>query len=115
MRKWFIPLYLAVVFGNLGAAGYGGLVGLPGLIVAGLALTGAAPAGFLLWRWRAAPEETGPQALLVSALTGFGCVLMMVQVYRFGDEFRWALGLGLAALAGWLIYTRWILRPTEHN
>lgn len=113
--RLFVPGYAVVLAAILVTAGITAIRQAPLLVTGGLLLAAAAPASFLLWRRLARPEATAAQTVAVSCLVGLGCVTMMVQVYRFGDEFRWALVLGLAALAGWLVYTRWILRPAEQD
>lgn len=82
--------------------------GLPMLLPAGLGLSAAAPLAFLLWT----RNHPGPRnhPVMVSVFAGFGCVMSMVGVQRFGEQHQWIAGLSLLALATWMVYQRWFWR-----
>lgn len=101
----------AAVLVALMIAGLAALAGpaplLPGL---GLAVSAAAPASFIIWT--ALTRPTGPRhhPVLVSVISGFGCVMTLVGVYRFGDRHQWLLILALIALCIWMLWQRYVWR-----
>lgn len=109
MRAHIRSLAGAILFANLVLAGWimmgqGPL--LPGL---GLALTAAAPLAFMIRSWNQIGRgDDHPVA--ISALSGLGCVMIMVAVQRFGEEHQWVLISGLAALGAWMAWQRWVWR-----
>lgn len=100
-----LALYLV---GLLGVAFWLALEGRPGLFYGGLALSAAAPLGFLAWSKRIKGPRRHP--VMISVFSGFGCVMTMVGVQRFGEQHQWIALLALGALAGWMIYQRWLWR-----
>ncbi len=82
------------------------------LLGLGLGLTAAAPLAYLLYHLLR-PETVTHHPVLISVVSGLGCVMVMVGIQRFGDQHQWILWLGLAALAAWMAYQRYILRRSE--
>ncbi len=112
MRSWLEPAIIGSLVAMLIMAIWLLVDGRPALLGFGLGLSAAAPLVFLLHqKVRPSPDRYHP--VLVSVLSGFGCVMAMVGVHRFGDQHQWILGLALAALAGWMIYQRWFWRRLE--
>jgi hypothetical protein len=102
-----ITVWLAV----LGWAGLSLQAGAPGMSVAGAALAALAPLAFVcgLRRW-ALVSPRDPHPVMVSVVSGFGIVLGMVAVNRYGEQYEsHVLAAGLA-LALWLIWVRWSWR-----
>jgi hypothetical protein len=86
--------------------------GAPWLFVAGAALASGAPLVFVLDQLRAARSLEG-HPLVVSILSGLGCVLVMIASQRFGAGHDWALYLAVAALSIWMIWQRGQRRKQE--
>lgn len=80
---------------------------LPGL---GLAVSAAAPAFFIIWTALTRHNGTRHHPVLVSVISGFGCVMTLVGVYRFGDQYQWLLILALAAICIWMVWQRYVWR-----
>jgi len=83
----------------------------PRMALIGAGLAAMAPLIFVagLRRW-ALVSATDPHPVMVSVISGFGVVLAMIAVNRYGEQFEthvWAAGL---ALAMWLIWVRWSWR-----
>lgn len=106
-----MTIAVAAVLMALTITGLAALAG-PAPLLTGLGLTiaAAAPASFILWT--ALTRHTGPRhhPVLVSIIAGFGCVITLVGVYRFGDRHQWLLVLSLAALCLWMLWQRYIWR-----
>ena len=79
----------------------------PLLIAGGLFLSAAAPLGFM---FRAPKTETKQHPVSVSALCGFGCVMVMVGIQRYGDQHQPMLIAALLALITWMVYQKKIWR-----
>lgn len=84
----------------------------PMMLPAGLGLSAAAPLVFLIVSRRHQGPRRHP--VLVSVIAGFGCVVSMVGVQRFGEQYQWIAALALLALAAWMVYQRffWRGQPT---
>ncbi len=79
----------------------------------GLLLSCLAPLGFMIVDRYQQPSRREGHPVMISMLCGFGAVMTMVAVERFGDHYQ-AFVMGSAiALAGWLIYVRWFWRITK--
>lgn len=83
---------------------------LPMLVSGGLVVAAAAPLVFMLSMLGAARERPRHHPILTSVASGFGCVLTMFGVHRFGDQHQWVLWLALIALSLWMIWQRYIWR-----
>jgi hypothetical protein len=81
---------------------------LPLMLPIGLGLSAAAPLVFLIGAHRLHAQRRHP--VLVSVFAGFGCVMCMVGVQRFGEQHQWIAALALLALASWMVYQRWFWR-----
>jgi hypothetical protein len=92
----------------LGLAAWLATQGLPPMLPAGLGLSAGAPLAFLLWTRKHRGPRNHP--VLVSVFSGFGCVMSMVGVQRFGEQHQWIAALALLALVAWMIYQRWFWR-----
>lgn len=86
-------------------------LGRPWLLGLGLGLSAAAPLGFLLLATRLPHPRRHP--VMVSVLTGFGCVMTMIGVQRFGEQHQWVAALALLMLAAWMAWQRWIWRRPD--
>ncbi len=83
----------------------------PGMAIGGTMLAALAPLIFVagLRRW-ALVSPRDPHPVMVSVVSGFGIVLSMVAVNRYGEQYEsHVLAAGLA-LAMWLIWVRWSWR-----
>ena len=88
----------------------------PGMAVGGAVLAATAPLVFVagLRRW-ALVSPRDPHPVMVSVVSGFGIVLSMVAVNRYGDQYEsHVLAAGLA-LAMWLIWVRWSWRAVSDS
>ncbi|MFU8830770.1 MAG: hypothetical protein ACNA7J_01325 [Wenzhouxiangella sp.] len=112
MKSWFEPTFIGWLVAMLVMAIWLLMEGRPALLGLGLGLSAAAPLIFLLHH-KMRPSEDRYHPVLVSVLSGFGCVMTMVGVHRFGDQHQWILALALVALAGWMVYQRWFWRRPE--
>lgn len=89
----------------------------PWLAGLGLLLACLAPLGFIVQDYcrrtsgRYSRLERHP--VVISVLCGFGAVMAMVAVQRFGDQYQTFVGGSAIALAGWLVYVRWCGRITN--
>ncbi|TVQ29841.1 MAG: hypothetical protein EA370_14460 [Wenzhouxiangella sp.] len=84
----------------------------PAMLGLGLGLASGAPLLFLLYQ-AARPRPVQQHPVMVSVLSGLGCVVVMVAVQRFGEHHQWVLLPGLGALGSWMAYQRWILRRQD--
>ena len=111
--KTFIEIALALGLTGLAGLGLALLAGdRPMLLGAGLTLAAATPLGFLLaTRIRRPAEQHHP--VMISVGCGFGCVLVMFGVHRFGDQHQWILGLALSALIAWMLYQRYLWQSRQ--
>jgi hypothetical protein len=100
-----VPLTLGIITAFSGAQFVVGQM--PLLIAGGLFLSAAAPLGFIL---RAPKTEARQHPVSVSALCGFGCVMVMVGIQRYGDQHQPMLVLALLALVAWMVYQKKIWR-----
>lgn len=83
----------------------------PLLPALGLALAAAAPLGFMIRHWNR-PGSGLEHPVAISALSGFGCVMIMIAIQRFGQQYQWVLLAGLAGLIAWMAWQRWVWRST---
>lgn len=98
----------AMLLALLGLAAWLFSRGLPWMLPAGLGLSAAAPLVFLAWsQWHQGPRR---HPVLVSVFAGFGCVMSMVGVQRFGEQHQWIAAFALLALVAWMVYQRWFWR-----
>lgn len=79
---------------------------LPGL---GLLVVVLAPLGFLI-RIRLSPSRDKRHPVVISALIGLGCAMIMVGIQRFGDQYNGLLALALLTLICWMLYQRYVWR-----
>lgn len=105
--------YAVLLLGLLGFALYELTRPVPWMGPAGLLLAAATPLGYLIWLYSARPERTEPHPVIISVIAGFGAVMSMVTVHRFGDDHQIYLAGALACLVGWLIFVRWHLRKRK--
>ncbi len=83
----------------------------PLMAVLGASVAAAAPLVFVCGfrRW-ALVSPKDPHPVLVSVVSGFGAVLCMMAVTRFGEQYEsHVIAAGLALLA-WLVWVRWSWR-----
>jgi hypothetical protein len=79
--------------------------GAPWPFWAGSALAAGAPLIFTLRQLRSG-EPLAEHPIVVSILSGSGCVSVMVASKRFGAENEWTLYPALAALVVWMLWQR---------
>jgi len=79
-------------------------------ISSGLALAAAAPFVFMVTTLSGNIEHQRRHPVMTSVLCGFGCVMAMFGVHRFGDQHQWVLWLSLVALCLWMVWQRYIWR-----
>ena len=79
----------------------------PLLISGGLLLCALAPMAFLLYPPKAQSRQ---HPVLISALIGLGCVMMMAGIQRFGDDHKPLLGLAVAVLLAWMFFQKKVWR-----
>lgn len=79
--------------------------GAPWAFVAGTALATGAPLVFILGR-RRSRERLNEHPLIVSIVSGLGCVTVMVASQRFGSDHDWSLFVAVTALVIWLLWQR---------
>ncbi len=84
----------------------------PALSGLGLALAASPPLLFLLAQ-RRIHGNSRDHPILVSVLSGLGCVMTMVGSQRFGEQHQWIVALALLSLVTWVAYQRWILRASR--
>ncbi len=82
----------------------------PLLISSGLAVAAAAPFVFMVGRISTPQEGMRQHPVLTSVICGFGCVMTMFGVHRFGDQHQWVLWLALLALCLWMAWQRYVWR-----
>ena len=86
---------------------------MPPLVAGGLAVAAAAPFVFMVGRVSAPQQGMRQHPVLTSVICGFGCVMTMFGVHRFGDQHQWVLWLALLALCLWMAWQRYVWRrPT---
>lgn len=109
-------LAVAALVVLLGATLLPWLDGAPWPFLIGPALAAAAPLAAVVHYWltRRRPRH---HPVAVSVLSGFGCVITMVGIQRFGPAHEWLLPTAGAALAVWLLWQRQARRTTgsEHD
>lgn len=76
------------------------------LYPAGLVLAAGSPLAFMVHH-QLRPAELARHPLLVSAISGLGCAMIMVAEQRFGARFGWALYPAAGALLAWMLWQRW--------
>lgn len=111
MNRALSGVGIAVWLAVLGWAALSLREGAPGMAAGGAALAALAPLIFVagVRRW-ALVSPRDPHPVMVSVVSGFGIVLGMVAVNRYGEQFEsHVLAAGLA-LAMWLIWVRWVWR-----
>jgi hypothetical protein len=107
MPSGYALVCLALWAGLIVAAGYFLLQPVPPMGPAGMLLAAAAPLAYLLWVLTTKPAQTQAHPVMISVISGFGVVMTMVNVQRFGDDHQ-AFVLGaVTALATWLVHVRW--------
>lgn len=99
----------AILLANLLLAGW--IVAGPDPSLAGLrlGLTAAAPLTYMIRHWKAIGGGR-EHPVAISALSGLGCVMIMVAVQRFGDQHQWLLLPALFSLGAWVAWQRWVWR-----
>lgn len=107
--KRIISILFAVPLGAVAA--YAGaqimVAGAPLIIYGGLLLVATAPLGFVL---RPPATDSRQHPVVISALCGLGCVMVMVGIQRYGDHHQPVLVAALLVLLGWVIYQKRIWR-----
>ncbi len=83
---------------------------LPPLVSGGLVVAAAAPFVFMVGRISGPQDEKRQHPVFTSVICGFGCVMTMFGVHRFGDQHQWVLWLALIALCLWMAWQRYIWR-----
>jgi len=83
----------------------------PVMAVIGVVLAAVPPVLFVagVRRW-ALVSPRDPHPVMVSVASGFGVVLTMVAVNRYGEQFETHVIAAALALALWLIWVRWVWR-----
>ena len=101
--------FFAVALGGIAAfAGAQLLTGnTPAMMAGGLFLCAAAPLGFIL---RSPNTKSRQHPVVISALCGFGCVMVMVGIQRYGNHHQPMLVAALLALIVWMVYQKKIWR-----
>ncbi len=108
--KAYPLLYTLVLIGWLVYALISLVHSAPLLAGSGLMLSCLAPLGFLIRAHFFAVVRSEAHPVMISVLSGFGAVMTMVAVDRFGNQYQiFVLGSAMA-LAGWLVYVRWFWR-----
>lgn len=79
--------------------------GAPWPYVLGPVLAAGAPLIFVALRLRS-PARLDHHPLVVSILSGLGCVIAMTGVQRFGTAHAWTLYAAAASLAVWMLWQR---------
>lgn len=116
MNRWLTPLYQALLLtlwaialihlffapSSWSASAWNA----PALATAGLLVATSAPLAFFIglrwFRW----ERIEPHPVWVSVLSGLGAVMIMMAIYRYGDQHPFWMLSALATLAGWMLYLR---------
>lgn len=99
------PLTLAALATLLAGAVWLWTVGAHWAFVAGTGLAAGAPLAFMIGHLRnRKPMNEHP--LLISILSGLGCVTDMIAIQRFGSDHEWALFASVGALALWTLWQR---------
>lgn len=73
--------------------------------VIGPGLAAGAPLFFVALHLRT-ERSLGHHPITVSVLSGLGCVIAMIGIQRFGDEYAWTLYTALASLIVWMLWQR---------
>ncbi len=81
----------------------------PALPALGLLVVALAPLAFLVRARRLGSEEKR-HPVVISALIGVGCAMIMVGIQRFGEHYNWLLMLALLTLVCWMLYQRYVWR-----
>lgn len=115
MRNGPVIGYAVLLLGLLGFGLYELARPVPWMGPGGLVLAAGAPLGFLIWFHAARPDHTEPHPVMISVLAGFGAVMAMVTVHRFGDDHQIYLAGALVCVAGWLGFVRWHLRKQKSD
>lgn len=115
MRDGLVIGYAILLLGLVCFGAYELTGPVPWMGPAGLLLAAGAPLGFLIWLFAVRPDHTEPHPVLISVLAGFGAVMAMVTVHRFGDDHQIYLAGALASLVGWLVFVRWHLRKQKSD
>lgn len=82
----------------------------PAMLWLGLGLSALPAPGFLMLQRHTPPARKQEHPVLVSVLIGFGCVITMIGIQRFGEDHRWIAILSLLALVAWMLYQRFYWR-----
>ena len=108
MQRSFVSIYLTIL-SALWLTGWVGLFsGAPALAAAGLIVATSAPMIFFIHRHVLKQPRTEAHPVWVSTVSGLGAVMIMVTIYRFGDQHPIWMGGALACLIGWMVYLKWI-------
>lgn len=79
--------------------------GAPWSLAAGVGLAAGAPLAYILAHLRS-PAALEGHPLVISILSGLGCVAVMIALQRFGSGHEWALHAAAAALIVWMLWQR---------
>src|SRR5690625_4658145 len=81
------------------------------LYSAGLFPAAGSPLAFMVHH-QLRPAGLARHPLLVSAVSGLGCAMIMVAEQRFGTHLSWALYPAAGALLTWMLWQRWRRSPS---
>ena len=87
----------------------------PALASAGLLLATSAPLVFFIGLHWFKQKRTVHHPVWVSVLSGFGAVMIMVAIYRYGDQHPFWMLSALATLAGWMLYLKVVKAQPEEG
>lgn len=115
MRTTLAAIVVLAVLVVIG--GYQLTTSAPVLISSGLVVAALAPLAFMLATLgKRVPTGKTHHPVLVSVVTGFGCVMTMAGVHRFGDDHKPLLVGALVALCIWMAWQKWCWRAgREHT
>ena len=111
MKRWLTPLYLTLllvlwIIASVNLFVSWPIRNAPALAPAGLLLATSAPLAFFIGLQWFELKRTEPHPVWVSVLSGLGAVMIMVTIYRFGDQHPFWMLAALATLAGWMLYLK---------
>lgn len=99
------PVAISALAALLAGALFPAWQGAPWAAITGAAIAAGAPLLFLL-AFQRRPVRLDGHPLIISIISGLGCVVVMIAETRFGPTRGWPLIVSLLALAVWMVWQR---------
>ena len=106
MKHWFVPIYVLILLALWIIAWIGLILSSLSLVAIGLIISTSAPLAFFIGLYVFKRKRTEPHPVWVSMLSGLGAVMIMVVIYRYGDQHPIWMGGAITTLTGWMLYLK---------